>query len=98
MSDGRCGTNAGALSWVDAEIAGCRLGDKRLVERRTSGLCPAGTRSTICQRNYREYEACSRRRQHLWQKLQGAHQTEAIPTSLAEAVPLISERLEREAT
>ena len=33
MSDGCCSTNAGALSWVNAEIAGCRLGDKRLVER-----------------------------------------------------------------
>ena len=33
MSDGCCSATAGALSWVDAEIAGCRLGDKRLVER-----------------------------------------------------------------
>jgi hypothetical protein len=33
MSDGCCRATAGALSWVDAEIAGCRLGDKRLVER-----------------------------------------------------------------
>ena len=33
MSDGSCSATAGALSWVDAEIAGCRLGDKRLVER-----------------------------------------------------------------
>ena len=33
MSDGCCSATAGALSWVDGEIAGCRLGDKRLVER-----------------------------------------------------------------
>ena len=33
MSDGCCNATAGALSWVDGEIAGCRLGDKRRVER-----------------------------------------------------------------
>jgi hypothetical protein len=33
MSEGCCSATAGALSWVDAGIAGRRLGDKRLVER-----------------------------------------------------------------
>ena len=33
MSDGCCSATAGALSWVDGEIAGCRLGDKRRVDR-----------------------------------------------------------------